>query len=326
MNRRDSVLALLAIGTFPLGASAQQAGKVWRVGVLRPAPDDAGFRKNFDPFRQALHELRFTEGANLRFEFRVRPGKPEEILAFANELVRAKMDAIFAIAPAGVAAAAKATTTIPIVALDLESDPIGLGYAKSLSRPGGNLTGLFLDFPEMGGKWLQLLKQALPKLSRVAVLWDPAIGPTLLKGVEAAALSMKTQLLRLEARTPADFQGAFRSALEQKAAALLVLGSPVFNSGRKEIAELALKHRLPSIMPFPAFADDGGLMAYGPHLSTLYRVAGTMMAKVLHGTPPRDIPIERPTRFELVINLRTARVLGVTIPPSALLSADRVIE
>jgi len=326
MNRRDAVITLFAIGALPLGARAQPAGKVWRVGVLRPAPDDAGFRKNFDPVRQALHELRFTEGANLTFEFRVRPGKPEEILALANELVRTKVDAIFAIAPAGVAAAAKATTTIPIVALDLESDPIGLGYAKSLSRPGGNITGLFLDFPEMGGKWLQLLKHALPKLSRAAVLWDPAIGPTLLNGVEVAASSMKVQLLRLEARTPADFARAFQSAAKQKVEALLVLSSPVFFGARKEIAELALKHRLPSIMSFPVYADEGGLMAYGPHLSTLYRHAGSIMGKVLQGAQPRDIPIERPTRFELAINLRTARVLGVTIPPSALLGADRVIE
>lgn len=265
MNRRDALISLSALGAAPFAAAAQQAGKVWRIGVLRPGPDDAVWRENFAPFRQAMRELGFTEGTNLVIEYRVRPGKPEEILALANDLVRAKVDAILALAPPGVSAAAKATTSIPIVAIDMESDPIARGYAASLSRPGGNITGLFLDFPEMGGKWIQLLKEAVPKLTRAAVLWDPAIGPYLLKGVEAAASSMRVQVLGLEARGPGDFAGAFQSAAKQKAEALLVLTSPVLYSARKEIAALTLKHRLPAIMSFSGFADDGGLMAYGPN-------------------------------------------------------------
>ena len=326
MNRRDAVLALVALGAGPLAAEAQQAGKVWRIGVLRPGPDDAVFRQNIDPFLQALRELRFTEGKNLAIEYRVRPGKPEEMLALANDLVRVKVDAILAISPAGVSAAAKATTSIPIVVTDLESDPIASGFAASLARPGRNITGVFLDFPEMGGKWMQLLKEAVPKLSRTAVLWEPATGPTVLKGVEAAASTMSVQLLRLEARGPADFAPAFLSAATQKAQALLVLGAPAFNSARKEIAALAVKHRLPAIMPFPPFADDGGLMAYGPHLPGLFRQAGGIMAKVLQGSKPGEIPIERPTRFEMAINLKTAKTLGLKIPQSLLLRADRVIE
>ena len=326
VQRRRFVLSASALLAAPFAAVAQQAGKVWRIGVLRPGPDDAIFRQNFDSFLQALRELRFTEGTNLAIEYRVRPGKPEEMLALANDLVRARVDAILAISPVGVSATAKATTSIPIVAIDLESDPVASGFAANLARPGRNITGLFLDFPEMGGKWLQLLKEAVPKLNRAAVLWDPAIGFSLLKGVEAAALSMSVQLLRLEARGPADFAPAFQSAAKQKAEALVVLGTPAFNSARKEIADLAVKHRLPGIMPFPPFADDGGLMAYGPHLPSLFRQAGGMMAKVLQGAGPGEIPIERPTRFEMAVNLKTARALGITIPQSLLLRADRVIE
>lgn len=326
MNRRDALISLCALGAAPFAADAQQAGKVWRIGVLRPGPDDAVWRENFAPFRQAMRELGFTEGINLVIEYRVRPGKPEEIHALANDLVRAKVDAILAIAPPGVSAAAKATTSIPIVASDMESDPIARGYAANLARPGGNITGLFLDFPEMGGKWIQLLKEVVPKLTRAAVLWDPAIGPYLLKGVETAASSIRVQVLPLEARSPGDFAGAFQSAAKQKAEALLVLTSPVLYSARKEIAALALKHRLPAIMSFPGFADDGGLMAYGPNLLSMFRQDAAFMAKVLQGARPGEIPIERPTRFEMVINMKTAKALGTTIPQSLLVRADRVIE
>lgn len=248
------------------------------------------------------------------------------MLALANDLVRAKVDAILAIAPAGVSAAAKATTFIPIVAVDLESDPIAQGFAVSLSAPRGNITGLFLDFPDLSGKWIQLLKEALPKLARAGVLWDPATGPNLLKGADVAGSSLGVQLFRLEARSPADFERAFESAAKQRAEAVLALSSPVFNSARKQIAELAVRHRIPTLMPFPAFADEGGLMAHGPHLTTLFRQAGLVMAKVLQGADPGQIPIERPARFELVVNVKTARALGITIPPSTLLRADRVIE
>lgn len=325
MNKREALLALFALGAAPL-ASAQPTGKVWRIGVLRAAPDDAGFRQNFDPFRQALRDGGFVEGTHVTFEYRVRPGKPEEILALANELVRAKVDAILAIAPAGVSAAARATQSIPIVAVDLESDPVAQKLAVNLARPGGNVTGLFLDFPELSGKWLELLKEAMPRLTRAAVLFDPAIGPYLLRGAEAAGVVMRVQLVPVEVRDPVDLPLAFESVALQKAQAVLALSSPVFFSARKEIADLAVKHRLPAIMPFPIFADDGGLIAYGPHLTSMFRQAGGVMAKVLQGARPGEIPIERPTRFELVVNLRTARVLGINIPPAITVRADRLIE
>ena len=181
MNRRNALISLIALGTGPFAARAQQPGKVWRVGILRAAPDDPVFRANLDHFRQALRERGFAEQKNLTIESRVQPGKPEEILALANELARAKVDAILAIAAPGVNAAVKATTSIPIVALDLESDPVASRFAATLARPGGNITGLFLDFPELSGKWIELLKHGLPNLRSAAVLWDPATGPYMVK-------------------------------------------------------------------------------------------------------------------------------------------------
>jgi putative ABC transport system substrate-binding protein len=326
VGRRAFLLSGGAALAAPFVAGAQLGARIWRVGILRPAPDDAVFRQNFVPFLQALKERRFSEGANLALEYRVRPGNAEEMLSLANDLVRARVDALLAIAPAGVSAAAKATSSIPIVAIDLESDPIAQGFAVSLSRPQRNITGVFLDFPDLGAKWIELLKETVPGVARVAILWDPTTGTTLLNAATWAASSLGLEVFRFEARAPADFEHAFASAAKQKAGALLALGSPVFNSARKQVADLALKHRLPALMPFPGFADDGGLIAHGPHLTTLFRQAGLVMAKVLQGARPGELPIERPARFELVVNLRTARALGIAPSPAALLRADRVIE
>jgi putative ABC transport system substrate-binding protein len=318
------ILAVSVLAAAP--AAMAQAEKAVRIGVLRAAPDDAVFRRNSEPFWQALRQRGFLEGRNLRIEWRVRPGSAEEIGALAVELVRLNVDAILAIAPAGVRAARRATKSIPIVAVDLETDPKAAGFAASLARPGGNITGLFLDFPDLGGKWVELVKEVVPNVARLAVLWDPATGSSFLKGVEAAARALKLEFLLLEAHGPGDFAALFKSLTSKRAEAILVLGSPVFNSARKQIAELAAKHRMPAIMPFGGFAEDGGLIAYGPHLEAMFEQAGGVMAKVLQGTRPGEIPIERPTRFELVVNLRTAKALGVTIPTSILVRADRAIE
>jgi putative ABC transport system substrate-binding protein len=326
VQRRRFLLAASALLAGPPAAKAQQTKGVWRLGVLRPAPDDAVFRQNFAPFLQALRELRFVEGTNLALEYRVRAANAQEMLALAKDLVHARVSAILAISPAGVSAAARATGSIPIVAVDLESDPIAQGYAASLARPRGNITGVFLDFPDLSAKWIQLLKEAVPKLERAAVLWDPATGTNLLHGAEAAGPSLGVQLVRVEARGSADLARAFESAATQRSQAVLALSSPVFNSARKQIAKLSLEHQLPTLMPLQGFAEDGGLMAHGPHLGGLFRQAGLVMAKVLQGTRPGEIPIERPARFELVINLKTARTLGITIPSPVLLRADRVTE
>ena len=199
-------------------------------------------------------------------------------------------------------------------------------FAGSLGYPGGNITGLFLDLPEIGGKWIQLLKEAVPKQTRVAVLWDPTIGQHLLKGVEAAARSLRVQVFGVEAQGPGDLASALQSTTKHKAEGLVVLTSPALNSASKEIAALALQHRLPAIMSFPGFADDGGLMAYGPNLLTMFRQNAAFMAKVLQGVRPSEIPIERPVRFEFAINTKTAKALGIKVPQSLLVRADRVIE
>jgi putative ABC transport system substrate-binding protein len=196
----------------------------------------------------------------------------------------------------------------------------------SLARPGGNVTGLFLDVPELAGKWIEILREAVPRLIRIAVLWDPSTGRNLVRGAETAAQTMPVQLVLLEARTQADLANAFDGATDQRAGGMLVLSSPVFNSARARIAELAAKRRLPAIMPFPGFVDDGGLVAYGPDVAAMYAQAAEVMVKVLLGARPSVIPVERPARFEFAVNLRTAKSLGVTIPPSLLLRADRVIE
>lgn len=233
---------------------------------------------------------------------------------------------ILGVAPAGVTAAHQATTTIPIVAIDLESDPIAAGFVAHLARPGRNITGVFLDFPELAGKWLEMLKEAVPRSSRVAVLWDAATGPAQVQAAETAARTLRLRLHVLEVRGPADYEAAFRSASTDQAQVLLVLSSPVLNTSRKQIVELAIKNRLPSIMPFPDFADDGGLLAYGPHVSSMYGQGAAIVTKVLKGHPPSEIPVERPTRFELRINLKTARSLGLVIPQSLVLRADHVVQ
>ena len=310
----------------PRRAGAQPAPKARRVGVLRPAPADARFQRDFDGFRDALREGGYVEGTNLAIEYRMRPGPPEAILGLAAELVRRPVDVIAAISPAAVVAAAKATRTIPIVAVDLETDPLAAGLVTSLARPGGNVTGLFLDFPELAGKWLELMREAVPSLSRVAVLWDPATGSAQMKAAEAAARTLRLQIQVLPVRAAADLDAAVRAAVKERAGALMVLSSPVFNAARREVATLTARSRLPSILAFPGYAEDGGLIGYGPHLRSMFEQAGRHVVRVLKGAPPREIPVERPTQFSLLINQATARALGVTIPPSLLARADEVIQ
>jgi len=312
--------------TAPRGVGAQPGPKVYRVGVLRPAPDDARFRRDFDGFRDVLRESGFVEGTSLAIEYRMRPGPPEEILGLAVELVQRPVDVIAAISPVAVVAAAKATRTIPIVAVDLETDPLASGLVTSLARPGGNVTGLFLDFPELAGKWLELMREAVPSLSRVAVLWDPATGPAQMKAAETAARTLRLQIQVLPARAAADLDAAIQAAVKERAGALVILSSPVFNAARRQVATLTGRNRLPSIMAFPGYAEDGGLIGYGPHLRSMFAQAGRHVVRVLKGAAPREIPVERPTQFALLINQTTARALGVTIPSSLLARADEVIQ
>jgi len=326
--RTGGLLVALLLGLVAaLGAAdAQQPPTIARVGILRPAPPSPEVAIILEAFKQGLREHGYIEGQSVAIDFRFPKDNIDRLSDIALDLVRVKPDVVFAAASSGVNAVRKATTTIPIVALDLETDPLASGMVASLARPGGNVTGIFLDFPELSGKWLELLKLVTPKVSRVAVIWDPATGHVPLKGAEAAAPSLRLELQILKARGPSDFEDVFRAATRARAEAILVLSSPIFNTYRRVLVQLAAKHRLPAVMPFPLFADDGGLMAYGPDLIDLYRQGGAMVGKILKGARPQNLAVERPNRLLLVVNTKTAKALNLTMPPSILNRADRVID
>jgi putative ABC transport system substrate-binding protein len=321
MARLILILALLAM---PLAAEAQPAGKNARIGVLYPGADNSIFRSNFDGFRQALGTAGYVEGRNLAFD--VRTGDGRALAPLAADLMKLNPDLILAVARPAVAAMHAVTSPIPVVALDLESDPVASKFVKTIPRPGGNLTGVFMDLPELVGKWLEILKVTVPALARVAVLWDPATGPAQLDSARRAARVLNLTVYPVEARASAEIERAFRAAMSERPKGMIVLTSPIFNTGRRDIAELAARHRLPTLVPFPGYAKDGGLVSYGPDVATMYAQAGTIAVKILARTPPAEIPIERPTRFTLSLNLKTAKALGLTIPPSLLLRADEVIQ
>lgn len=315
------------LATAPLAARAQPlAVKVVKLGVLRAAPDDGPFRQYFEGFRQALRGSGLVEGKNLKIEYRVRAGSAADVAEVAAELVLLHMDVIGAFGSPAVRAAAGATRSTAIVALDLESDPVAEGFVTGLAYPGGNVTGLFLDLPELSGKWIEYLREIVPRLSRIAVVWDPSTPSNLFRGAEAAARTAGVEVFSLEARVPGDFAGVFRSATSRRAGAMIVLPSPVTSSARGQIIEMESKQRVPTIMPFAEFAEEGGLIAYGPDVAGMYRQAAGVMTRVLRGHPPADIPIERPARFTLIVNRKTAASLGLTVPRSLLARADKVVE
>jgi len=274
--------------------------------------------------RKALRDLGYVEGRNILIADRSAEGRLERLTDLAADLVRLKVDVIIAGGVAATRAAREATATIPIVML--ATDPLGAGLVTSLARPGGNITGVATLESELGAKRLELLKEAFPKASRVAVLYDPTTSPTVLKEVEDAGARMKLQLQVIEVRTPEDLAPAFRKTKGWRAAALMVLASPFFSSQRLRIASLAMEHRLPITVPHRAYAEAGGLMSYGPDFRDLSRRTAVFVDKILKGAKPADLPIEQPTKFELVINLKTARALGLTIPQSLLARADEVIQ
>jgi putative tryptophan/tyrosine transport system substrate-binding protein len=244
----------------------------------------------------------------------------------AAELVSFGVDALHAASPAAVRAARDVTSSVPIVALDLETDPVGSGWVATLARPGGNVTGIFLDGPEFSAKCLQLLREAVPAITEVAILWDPATGSTPLQAVHSAATALGIILRVFEVSALPAIASAFADAARANLQGALLLSSPVFGGNPQRAAELALRHRLPAITLFPEFARRGGLLAYGPDIQALYAQAGAFTRKVLLGANPAETPVERPTRFLLVANFRTAKALGITLPTSVLLRADEVIE
>src|SRR3989454_5688285 len=329
MERR-TFLATLVGGLLaaPLAAEAQPREKLPRVGYLSPgSPSEPFRRRRFEAFRQGLRELGYVEGQNIAIESRWAEGRYERYFALAADLVRLKVDVIVAVGGRATQDAQQATRTIPIV-MSVVIDPLGSGLVASLARPGGNVTGLTIMASDLVGKQFEVLKEVVPKVSRVALLWNPANPGSApqLREAEAAARALGVRLQTLEARGPQEIDSAFAAMTRERAGALLILPDAIFGNQRRQIAELAAKRRLPSLLGVGEYAEAGGLMNYSANNLDLERRAATFVDKILKGAKPADLPREQPSTFELVINLKTAKALGLTIPPSLLRRADQVIE
>ena len=327
MNLKSAIIASALLFALSVGAEAQQLRKVPQVGFLIvDSPSAASMR--VEAFKKGLQELGYVDGKNITLEYRYAEGKADRLPQLASELVRLKADVLVTGGGNQVAIAAmKATGTIPIVMTNV-ADPVVTGLVASLARPGGNITGLTSVTYDLSGKRLELIKDTLPKLGRIAVLYDPSDRAKVVefKEMQAAAASFAVQLQSLEVRGAEDFEGAFKSGNRARAEALIVLPTTVTNTHRKPIIQLAEENRLPAIYPDQEFVEAGGLMSYGPIYTDLWRRAATYVDKILKGAKPGEIPVEQPTKFELVINLKTAKQMGLKIPPNVLARADRVIK
>jgi ABC-type uncharacterized transport system substrate-binding protein len=317
------VLMLMVCGPR---ADAQQPGKIPTVGFLSTVPRAAILGRS-EAFRDGLRQLGYLEGKNIVIEWRSAENNQDRLPALAAELVHLKVDLIVTAGSPVTRAAKEATSMIPIV-MALDPDPVGNGFVASLARPGGNITGLSALSPQLSGKQLELLKEIDPKLCRVAVLGSSTRpgNAQILKEAELAAGTMSIRLQYLDVLNSKDIDTAFRLAHNEHAQAVLVLAGPQLNSRRRQIAELAAKNRLPTIFERPEFIDEGGLIVYGTSINDLSRRAATYVDKILKGIKPSDLPVEQPTTFELLINLKTAKQIGLTIPPNVLARADRVIR
>ncbi len=325
--RRIGLAVILALSFLvaPLAVEAQpQTGKVWRIGVLMSLyPPDA------DPpqaFRQGLRSLGYVEGQNLVIEWRYAQGRDDRLPGLAAELARLKVDLIAADVTLAIRAAMQATSTIPIV-MALTADAMGSGLVPSLGRPGGNVTGLTTMLPELSAKRLQLFKEAVPRISRVAVLWNPALSwhKEMLKEVDGAAPALRLQPLPIAVRNRDDLEGVFPAMTKGRVDALLV-SETLSLTARRQLLEFATKNRLPTMFANKEYVPAGGLMSYGVNFPEMYRHAAVYVDKILKGAKPADLPVEQPTKFELVINLKTAKALGLTIPQTLLQQADQVIQ
>jgi putative ABC transport system substrate-binding protein len=326
MNKRIICLALGAmLLTVNFPAAAQQPKKVPRIGYLQIGSQ---LGPTGEAFLQGLRDLGYVEGKSIIIEYRGDPQRREDRLPeFAADLVRLKVDVIVALSPPAAHAAMNATKTIPIV-MRSTSDPIQAGFVASLARPGGNITGVTSISTELNGKRLELLKEVIPRLSRVGVLRNPdrSAEASNFKEMEIAARSLDLRLQSLEVRGPNDFENAFRAAVKARVGALIPIRTPLINDQRKRIADLAIKSRLPAIYDDREYIDAGGLMSYGTDLADLHRHAATYVDKILKGVKPADLPVEQPMKFDLVINLKAAKQIGLTIPPNVLARADKVIK
>ena len=329
IGRRQFLIVAGALLASPLRVEAQQTGKVYRIGYLGTTPLTTPAQlRIWEALLQGLRELGWVEGKNIKIEDRYSEGKYERFPDLAAELIQLRVDVLVAVAGPATRAAKEATTTIPIVSVAVQ-DPVALGLGQRLARTGGNITGPTLTGGlAIAGKQLELLKEIVPRVSRVAVLWNPA-NPMLaqqLRQVEVDARALGVQLQPVGARSPDDLDSAFSAIIRDRAEALLVVADPMFWGQRTRLADLAAKNHLPAIYGLSGHVEAGGLMAYGANPLDLYRSAATYVDKILKGAKPADLPMEQPTRFELVINLKAAKALGLTIPPSIMLRADSVIE
>ena len=327
MSKTISCLALSALlFALSLPAQAQQPAKVPRIAYLGATSLTANAAR-VEAFRQGLRELGYVEGKNIVIELRSAEGEQDRLPALVAELIRLKIDIIVSGGPSVTRAAKAATTTIPIV-MGNDGDPVGTGFVASLARPGGNITGLSALAPELSGKRLEILKEIVPKLSRLAVLGnskDPANAPNL-QEVELAAKAFKVRLQYLDVLNSKDIETAFRAAANERADAVIALPSLVLNSHRAQVLELAVKNRLPAAYPYAEFVQEGGLMIYAVSVTDLFRRAATYVDKILKGRTPADLPVEQPIKFEFIITLKAAKQIGLTIPPNVLVRADRVIR
>jgi ABC-type uncharacterized transport system substrate-binding protein len=331
MDRRTFVGGVASgLAAAPLTLGAQPTGKVYRIGYLSIGSASTTYTRPLDAFREGLHDLGWDEGRNVVIEYRYSEGRTDRLPALAQELVRLKVDIIVASPTPSVMAAKEATRTIPIVGMSL-TEPVAVGLVPSLARPGGNVTGLTYGVDlEIFGKQLQLLKEAIPDVHRIAVLTNPASGgpshPVRMESVKSAARSLQLPLQVFEVNEPSEFEPAFAAMLKERTDALLVSGDALFFVHRARLAELALQSRLPSMSTQWQWVDAGGLLAYAPSFPEQWRRAATYVDKILRGAKPADLPIEQPSKFELVVNLRTAKALGLTIPPRVLARADETIR
>jgi putative ABC transport system substrate-binding protein len=319
MKRREFISAIAGATAWPLTARAQHSAMPV-IGYLTEVPNVPHLNA---AFLRGMAEFDYVEGKNFATEYRF---SPESLPEAATDLVRRNVGAIFAAAPAAVAAISKATTSIPVVGIDLENDPVAKGYVKSLARPDGNITGMFLDIPELNGKQLVLLKEIVPRLSRLAIFGIPGLNELQFAATETAARAVGVEAEILEVRVPDELHGAMEAAKARRVEAGILLSSPLVFTSSKLIGELALAERLPLISLFGEFPKDGGLIAYGPNVSEMFRRCGEYMGKILRGAKPSELPVQRPERFDLVINLKSAKALGIDMPAQLQQLADEVIE
>jgi putative ABC transport system substrate-binding protein len=331
-SRREFLRAATVAGTAGFlgfgseAAQAQQPAGIPRIGILT-ASSASFYLPRVEALRQRLRELGYVEGKNIVVEYRYADGKLERLLDLAAELVQLKVDVFVTAGGTATLAAKRASATIPIVFSEA-TDPVGQGYVSSLARPGGNITGLSIMAPDLDGKRLELLKESFPKVARVALLWPSGglSGNRVLTDMEAAAKALGLKLQSLPVRSLDDFDGAFARAKRDGAQALITTPSPVINTQQRQVLDFAAKNRLPAIYHTSEWVEAGGLMSYAPNQADLWRRAADFVDKILKGTKPAEIPVEQPMRFEFIINLKTAKQIGVTIPPNVLVRATKVIR